>query len=171
MQFADVGAILICIVGAFYAHQVLIGRQLLWQRIFWFGLALFFLLLAADKQFHLLSWVTASARTVAWEHSWYSDRRGIQYRFILLIFAAISASLFLAIWIIRKSPRHYWLILISAGTLLGFTLVRSISIHEIDVILNETYAGIQLNSILEISLIVIVVRTSLAVIGAGDSES
>jgi hypothetical protein len=159
---AYLGITLLCIVGAWNAQHASSNPYLRRHRIFWLSLAAFFFLLFINKQFQILSWFTALGRGLAWGQGWHTDRQIVQQWIILVIFATVSVLLLLIFWSVRDTLRNYWLILIGAGLLLGFTLIRAISFHAIDAFLFEPHAGIQLNWIVELTLIVFVAGAIIA---------
>ena len=123
---------------------------------FWCGVACVVLLLGANKQLDLQTWVIDVCRTLARENGWYEERRTYQTFFILITIFCGSA---FAAWIIYEL-RGFWRecggAVVGLAFLMAFVLIRAASLHQIDDWLAETISGAKLRHILELVGVAIV---------------
>ena len=122
------------------------------EKIPWRGFAVCFAVLAINKQHDLTGYITRQLRNLARGQNWYGDR----HEFQLFIMAAIAgAAVVLLISIIVWARRHLqpsvarWLAA-SAVYLAAFSMVRAVSLHELDHLLYKYYFGIRLNWVFEL---------------------
>ncbi|MEM1265611.1 MAG: isopropylmalate isomerase [Pseudomonadota bacterium] len=122
-----------------------VGRE----RLFWGGIAVIMLFLAANKQLDLQSFMTAYGRCTAVDQGWYEDRRSVQLIFImtLLTWSAIAAfSLVVLLWgrLARLWPAALGLVVV-----MGFVAIRAVGFHGTDALINLTIGGVPVNLFLE----------------------
>ncbi|HQU72921.1 MAG: hypothetical protein KDI06_14780 [Calditrichaeota bacterium] len=119
--------------------------------LFWGGLALLLVFLGINKQLDLQTLLTDIGRALALSQGWYEGRRGIQLLFVLgLIFAGFKASKWLKkrFTTIRRENPYALLGLAFLGT---FVVIRAVSFHLIDHIIDLAPLGIRLNWVLELT--------------------
>jgi len=123
------------------------------RRLFWWGVSFVLLLLALNKQFNLLSYLTRLGRSLAAEQGWYEARQAFQLEtiFAVLIVGAVFLG-FSILFMRRDHPRH-WLVLAGVTFLLVLVLVRSVSLHALDWLLYRSVAGIPVNWFFELAAI------------------
>ncbi|MFK5978013.1 MAG: hypothetical protein QM488_03900 [Rhizobiaceae bacterium] len=118
----------------------------LWGLIF-----VMLLLLGANKQLDLQSFLPVFAKCIAKAGGWYADRRAYQTVFVITL--AISFLVLSAAGLryfnneIRKNP----LAIIGLILLLIFIVLRAAAFNHFDGALNHSFYGISLNWILELS--------------------
>lgn len=122
----------------------------------WLGLSFLFILLAVNKQFKFLSWITEKGRQMAWQQEWYIVRESVQIPFMLSVLGLILITLLLISIRFRHNIRQYGLLLLSSFFLLGFVVIRAISIHAVDWVLYHPIAGFQINWVIELGGILLV---------------
>lgn len=126
------------------------------MRLFWIALTVLMVFLAINKQLDLQSFATAVARCTAKLQGWYQERRLFQYRVILgLAAGAVFIGLFF-LWFVRKDLKRNMLALLGLTIVLAFVLIRAVSIHHFDAILNIRFISIRMNWILELSGLVLI---------------
>lgn len=120
------------------------------ERRFWIITAAVMLLLAANKQLDLQSFMTMLARCHAQLSGWYDVRRAVQEAFIYLVAAGGVIALGLMALLLRGILGRVWLALVGLGFVCVFVVIRAASFHHVDVLLGSSAAGIKLNWLLEL---------------------
>jgi hypothetical protein len=120
------------------------------ERRFWIITAAVMLLLAANKQLDLQSFMTMLARCHAQLSGWYDVRRAVQEAFIYLVAAGGVTALGLMALLLRGILGRVWLALVGLGFVCVFVVIRAASFHHVDVLLGSSAAGIKLNWLLEL---------------------
>ena len=107
------------------------------NHIIWFGISVLLVLLAINKHLNLHKWFTIVGRGIARSQGWYGRRRKIQKVFIMIV--ALCSYLFLCvlIWWFKENIIHYWLTLAGMIFLVSFTIIRAVSHHRVDYLLNK----------------------------------
>jgi hypothetical protein len=119
--------------------------------LLWFGLASILLLLGANKQLDLQSWLTQVGRGWAKSGGWYRQRRTFQATFIVLLALGGLGVLFALGRVLRHRWHEHRSILLGI-TLLGlFILVRAASFHHMDQWLRVRSLGLRFHSLLEMA--------------------
>ncbi|MCB8945997.1 MAG: hypothetical protein H6658_19800 [Ardenticatenaceae bacterium] len=125
------------------------------HRRFWLSSATILLLLGINKQLNFLTLFTTLGRTWAYQQQWWQERRPIQAAFIGLVIILILSLFILNIWRLRQSPRRYLLTRIQLLLLIGFVIIRATSLHAVDYYLFTPFAGIHLNWVIELGLLIL----------------
>ena len=122
---------------------------------FWRGLAAILLLLGINKQLNFLSLFTSLGRTWAWHQEWWQERQLVQFWLIGTFIALILILVIISSWRLRHLSGRY--LRASVGILLlgGFVLIRATSLHAVDHYLYTPFAGIRLNWVIELGLLVL----------------
>lgn len=119
----------------------------------WIGLALLMLVLGLARVIDFGPWLTGLGRHRAELEGWYDDRRNIQRSAVEVI---IIATVFLGIgllWLLPRAMRTALPAIVAAVSILGFVLVRAISFHDVDAVLQrDAYHGLLLNTAFELGL-------------------
>ncbi len=121
------------------------------HRLIWTLLALGALFLGVNKQLDLQTWMTNVLRSLAYEQGWYEQRDGLQSLFIFA-FALGALGLIAALaWLLRRTWRRYWLLLLGILFLARFIMVRAAGFFGVRLPeLSRFTGGIRINGILEI---------------------
>ncbi len=116
---------------------------------FWAILTLLFVFLGVNKQLDLDGWFTEAGRQFAIKQGWYDIRWQIQEPMVVGI-TVIGVSLLALVLAITRSllPRH---ILAFAGTLtlVAFLILKALSFHQLDNLLDRELASMQIRTIIE----------------------
>lgn len=132
------------------------SRDALRQRRLWVGLGVVMAFLGLNKQFDLQSLLTDIGRVLANRDGWYSQRRTIQFWFVVAVGAAsVAAFLFIA----KKSRsafRGRIPLLLGVSLLLLFVVMRAASFHHVSVFLDWRILGFKLNWLMELGGIALV---------------
>lgn len=117
--------------------------------LFWSILTLLFVFLGVNKQLDLDGWFTETGRQFAINQGWYDLRWQIQEPMVVGI-TVIGVSLLALLLAITRSllPRH---ILAFVGTLILviFLILKALSFHYFDNLLDREIASVQLRTIIE----------------------
>ncbi len=123
---------------------------------FWLGLAALLAALGVNKQLDLQSLVTQTGRDVIRAWGLYSERRELQFGFILAVSILCGAALGAFLWAARRKLRRRWPAIAGILFILGFVLIRAASFHHVDVFLAARLGGMKWNWILELGGIAVV---------------
>jgi hypothetical protein len=151
----------LCGACAWRAERVSPADQFRQHRVFWWGLAVFMLLMGINKQLDLQSWFTAVGKQLAQTQGWYSQRRTFQMWFTASI--AISGLILLMWlgWIFRRLWRQHGLALFGIVFLVTFIIIRAASFHHVEEFLDWQPAGFRMNWVLEIGVIACIGTSAL----------
>lgn len=118
--------------------------------VLWTGLFLLLIALGINKQLDLQSFLTYLGKRLAKEQGWYRQRRAVQTIFVGIVAGVGLIASGLVLWLARRSLRQVRLALVGTAFLVSFVVVRAASFHHIDVLLGETWLGLQVNWLLEL---------------------
>lgn len=122
----------------------------------WLSVAAMMAILCINKQLDLQSLVTDIGRIVARHQGWYEQRRAVQELFVLgVIFSSAGLSGWI-IWRYRTFCRQHKLLFAGLSLLLTFIVVRAISFHHVEEMLDSRVLGLKMNWALELSAIFLV---------------
>jgi hypothetical protein len=130
-------------------------------RTFWLMAAALLFALGINKQLDLQSALTAAGRCVSQLSGWYGQRRIVQAGFILV--AGLLALIGL-IWCAMKFKpvmHNCWLALVGLAFLMGFVMIRAMSFHHMDALIDTRISGLRLNGILELGGILAITANAL----------
>ncbi|MCB8982101.1 MAG: hypothetical protein H6657_32270 [Ardenticatenaceae bacterium] len=131
------------------------------ERRFWQSLAVVLLLLGINKQLNFLSFFTSLSRTLAWQQEWWQERRSVQMLLIGIVVLLIAVLIGASFWRLRHLPRRILVASTGFWLLLGFVLIRATSLHAVDYYLYTPFAGIKLNWVFELGLLLWVLGTAV----------
>ncbi|MCA9872948.1 MAG: hypothetical protein KC441_04820 [Anaerolineales bacterium] len=154
-------------VAAYWATAVLCGlaayhRQATPRsRRLWAMLAVVMALLGINKQGNLVGRLTTEGRLLAWTGAWYQNRAGLQIALAAIVVLLAGG---LLLWLLRRlrplsGPEMT--AVVGVVYLLGFALVRAISLHAIDAFLYRPVLGVYPNWLLELGGIALVAVPAL----------
>jgi hypothetical protein len=142
----------------FSTRQDIISSQ---ERLFWFSLALFMLLMGINKQLDLQTWLIRTSIAVAKATGLYGKHHIFQLRFFLIV---ATASLLLILYVLIKMRKYWRQHLLALGGILLlfiFELMRLISFNHIDEMVHLAYANIHLNWLLELGGIMLICTSAM----------
>ena len=124
---------------------------------FWYGLALFLLLLGINKQLDLQTLFTQTIKDNALAHGWYAHRRPVQIIFIM----SLGLSFFIALTSLQLFLTNSWqrhrLAWLSIMLLCTFILMRASSFHHFDIFINHKILGLTVNEVLENGALLLII--------------
>ncbi len=138
----------------------------------WRSIAVTFLALGVNKQLNLQTALTEGGRVLAKFQGWYDQRQSVQVAFIAVVaIICLVAAIILVRWA-HKAPAPTWLALTGSIMTIGYVLIRTVSLHDIDRFIGEKILGFRWNWILEMGGIsVVLVASYWRQSGVGKSKS
>jgi hypothetical protein len=116
----------------------------------WDSAAAAVLCLGVTKLLNLEKALTETSRFVARSQGWYDHRRIVQISFMVgMAIICVIAAIMLVRWA-RNAPVSTWLALAATTMLICYCVIRAVSLHSFDRLIDARILGIRLNSILEI---------------------
>lgn len=131
---------------------------------FWLALTALMVALGINKQLDLQSLVTQIGRDVIGSLGLYSERRNLQFGFIVAVMMICSAALGAFLWASRRTWKTRWPAIIGMLFILGFVVVRAASFHNVDALLTARIGGLKWNWIFELGGIAIVAASAFRVL-------
>lgn len=122
----------------------------------WFAVAVLFAMLCINKQLDLQSLITDIGRIVARHQDWYEQRRAVQELFVLGVLLGSAGLTGWISWRYRIFCRQHKLLFAGLSLLLTFIVVRAISFHHVEEMLDSRVLGLKMNWALELSAIFLV---------------
>ncbi|MGZ3215376.1 hypothetical protein [Paracoccus sp. T5] len=149
------------LVTALLAAAVWRGTGVGRGRAFWAVLTLILGFLALNKQLDLQTALTEVGRCLAWSQGWYENRRFVQAGFIGALLVLLVMGLFSAMQALRGNLRRNLLALLGLTVLLGFVMVRAVSIHDFDFLISDRSLGVPNNFLFENAGLVLIAVNAL----------
>jgi hypothetical protein len=137
-----------CLTVALRGHFPVASQRR--ERLFWWLAGSLLLFLAVNKQLDLQSLLTAAARCMAVDQGWYEDRRIVQREFIICIMLIGILGLVGIALILRGTFARTGIALLGLGFVTVFVVVRAVSFHQVDLLINTWLLGIRVNWLLEL---------------------
>jgi hypothetical protein len=128
----------------------------------WTAIAVLLALLGVSELLQLQPAVTNFGRSTAFDEGWYWHRQGIQAAFTKIgaaITVVFSLGLFLSA---RRTSLECAIALAFAVMIVGYILVRAVSLHQVDALLLRTMFGLHWSRIPELAGSVIILLSSLS---------
>jgi hypothetical protein len=128
----------------------------------WTAIAVLLALLGASELLQLQPAITNFGRSIAFDEGWYWHRQGIQAAFTKIgaaITVVFSLGLFLSA---RRTSIECAISSGCAVMIVGFILVRAISLHQVDAFLLRTMFGLPWNRIPEFAGSAIILLSNLS---------
>lgn len=128
----------------------------------WTAIAVLLALLGVSELLQLQQAITNFGRSIAFDEGWYWHRQGIQAAFTKAGFAItvlLSFGFFLSA---RRTSLECAVALACAVMIVGYILVRAISLHHVDVLLLKTTFGLRWSRIPEFAGNIIILLSSLS---------
>ena len=105
--------------------------------------------LGVSKQLDLQTVLTETGRFLAKFQGWYDQRRSAQIAFVAVIaIIALIVAVTLVRWA-RNAPVSTWLALAATTMLIAYWVMRAVSLHSFDRLIDARILGVRLNSIFE----------------------
>ena len=127
------------------------------RRVFWLVASAALVALSVNKQLDLQSLATATVRCLAFDGGWYDSRAVLQRVFIVSFLIAILALAGLATWYFKVEILRYRRAALGFFLLIFFVMVRAVSFHAIDALINAQLLGLRLNWILEMGALILII--------------
>jgi magnesium-transporting ATPase (P-type) len=117
----------------------------------WVTIAILMAVLGINKQLDLQSLLTEIGRQIARAQGWFEMRRTVQFWFIAL-FGAIILTVYIWYIITFKSMiRRSWLAFCGLFFLMSFIVIRAVSFHHVDELIQYELGGVRMNWMFELS--------------------
>jgi hypothetical protein len=133
---------------------------------FWLALTVLMVALGINKQLDLQSLATQIGRDVIRTWGLYSERRELQFGFILAVALICAGALGAFLWASRRTLRSRWPAIAGMVFILGFVVIRAASFHNVDAFLAARLGGLKWNWILELGGIAVVALAALRIVQA-----
>jgi len=143
------------------------GRRLataLSRRRFWLLLACLLLLLGFSRQLDLQALAASAARGLLHADGVYQERSGLQIGLVSAIGIFGTIGLVIALFSFRRAEPSVLVALAGAAALIIFTIIRTISLHDVDRLLQQGVGvpHLRINNLIEIGALAIVACASYA---------
>jgi hypothetical protein len=133
---------------------------------FWLGLAGLMFALGINKQLDLQSLATQIGRDLIRTRGLYTERRELQFGFIVAVALVCAVALAAFLWAARRTFKSRWPAIAGMLFILGFVVIRAASFHNVDALLAARLGGMKWNWILELGGIAVVALSALRIISA-----
>jgi hypothetical protein len=145
-------------VGSYYACSLVAFVAALTDKdverksfFFWCGVGFLMILLAVNKQYDIQSLFTEMGRQIARAQGWMDQREIVQFWFIMVFGASATVALLLFSIVMRDLFRRFILAFSGLFFLLAFLVIRAVSIHSFDMIIQFKYLGVKMNWLFELT--------------------
>lgn len=123
---------------------------------FWCGVGFLMVLLGINKQYDIQSLFTEMGRQIARAQGWMDQRESVQFWFIMAFgISALSAFLLFSM-VMRRLVGRFRLAVSALFLLLSFIVIRAVSIHSFDMIIQFKYLGVKMNWLFELTGIYVI---------------
>jgi small basic protein len=119
---------------------------------FWLVTAAFFLVIAAARETDIADLVTQLGRDVAIVQGWYDHRRKYQAMAVATVTGIWFVTVVISLWRVPARRRRYLPVAVVAFSLLAFSGIRAVSLHQIDAVLyRRPIHGVKIDAIVELT--------------------
>jgi hypothetical protein len=133
------------------------------RRRFWTVLAALLFLLGLTRQLDLQALSAEAMRGLLHLDGVYNERSGLQLALVVAIGTFGTIGLLIALFTFRKATAPLLVALIAAAALVIFTVVRTVSLHDVDALLaREALPYTQVNNLIELGLLALIAIASFA---------
>jgi len=133
------------------------------RRRFWLVLAMLLLLLGLTRQLDLQVLAAGAVRGLLRVDEVYGERNGLQLGLVVAIGAFGTVGLLIALVTFRRASASLLAALLTAATLVIFTVIRTLSVHDIDrLLMREALPYTQVNNLIELGLLGLIGLSSFA---------
>lgn len=141
---------------AVLALLVACRRGALAGRAFWAVLVGLLIALGINKQLDLQTALIQAGRCLALAQGWYEERRIVQVAMIVVLVIGSLTGIAIASRALRDRAATNAVALLGLGVLVTFVLIRAISFHQIDLLINVQLPGARVNFVIENAGIVLI---------------
>ena len=128
------------------------------RRRFWGALAALILFLGISRQFDLQALAASAMRGLLLVDDVYGERSGLQIGLIVAIGSFGMIGLLIALVTFRRAEPSVLAALVAAAVLIAFTIIRTISLHDLDHFLSiAPIPYVRVDDLIELGLLAIVV--------------
>jgi hypothetical protein len=146
------------IVGSYYACSAVAFVAALTDKdvgkksfFFWCGVSFLMILLAVNKQYDIQSLFTEMGRQIARAQGWMDQREIVQFWFVMVFGASAAVAFLLFSIVMRGLFGRFTLAFSGLYFLLNFLVIRAVSIHSFDMIIQYDYLGVKMNWLFELT--------------------
>ena len=134
------------------------------RRRFWIMLAALLLLLGLTRQLDLQALAAQLTRDLLHQDGVYDERSGLQIGLIAAIGIFGMIGLLIALFSFRRAEASVLIALMGAASLILFTIIRTISLHDVDQFLHHEIGVpyIHVNNLIEIGTLAVIAGASCA---------
>ena len=123
---------------------------------FWFLTSVLFLSIAIAGAGELGKTLTGFARSGAYADGWYESRGSLQVVIVAVISLLWAILTLLALWRIPERRRRYLPMTLATATLMCFSAIRLVSLHQVDTLLyRRSVEGLRVGVIIELLLVTV----------------
>ncbi len=143
------------------ARKVALARS---RRRFWVVLAALIALLGLTRQLDLQALAAQVTRGLLHQDGVYDERGGLQIGLIAAIGIFGMIGLLVALFSFRRAEASVLVALVGAILLASFTLIRTISLHDVDQLLHQGLGvpHLQVNNLIEVGLLAVITGAGYA---------
>jgi len=131
------------------------------RRRFWFVLGAMLVLLGLSRQLDLQTLAAEVMRTLLSDEGVYGERSGLQIGLVAAIGTFGLIGLSIALVSFRRVEGPVLAAMAGAALLMIFTLIRTISLHDIDQLLRQGVPHAQVNNFIEIGALAVIAAAAL----------
>jgi hypothetical protein len=124
---------------------------------FWFTTATVLLGVGIARAEKLGNVISRAGRARALAGGWYAGRHHLQVDAITTLAVAWAVVVLVAVWRTRPPHRHCLPVGLAVLSLLSFLVVRLVSLHQVDRVLDHRVHGVQVGSLIELANAVVVI--------------
>ena len=138
---------------------------------FWFVCAAVLGAVGLARAGKLESVISSAGRARARAEGWYAGRHRLQVDVIVVVAIAWVLAVLVAAWRTRPSHRHCLPVAVAVLSLLSFLVVRLVSLHQVDRILDHRVHGVRAGSLAELggnALVIVLAIITVVVLMLGD---
>ncbi|HMI20299.1 MAG TPA: hypothetical protein VK533_12205 [Sphingomonas sp.] len=134
------------------------------RRRFWIVLAVLLLLLGLTRQLDLQALAAQMTRSALHQDGVYEERSGLQIGLIAVIGIFGTIGLLIALFSFRRAEASVLIALVGAALLALFTVIRTISLHDVDQLLHHDVGipHVHVNNLIEIGTLAVIAGASFA---------
>jgi hypothetical protein len=142
-------------------HPELASRS--WWPTYWLTSAVLAATMAAGRLSSLDEIFGELGREQARSGGWYDARRPLQVVAVVVVGTVWLVGVVIAIWRVPPRRRRYLPHAVVLSTVVGFALVRMISLHQIDAVLyRRDLGGVRIVSVVELTLLAVTALVGIA---------
>lgn len=145
-------------VGSYYACAVIALLAALINKnierrsfFFWSMVCVIMLLLGINKQFNVQSLITEMGRQIARAYGWLDQRGTVQFWLIIVLGSSSAAMLLWFTIAMNELLRRFTLAFTGLLFLISFIIIRAVSLHSFDMVIQSSFLSIKMNWLFELT--------------------